>query len=102
MRFTTQSPRDRAGFLAASKPLQHHPIREKIQHLWRRMVMSLREDDTALQVWLTRDRSGEAVWHGYDTRTGRAIHNASESEVRQWVELQQRQPGAKSCLEVCR
>lgn len=84
------------------RPLSRHPMRQKIQRLWQRMVMSLKDEETTLQVWLTRDRSGESVWHGYDTRTGRAIHDASESEVRQWVELQQRQLGSRLCQAVCR
>lgn len=42
--------------------------------------------DAEPRVWHTCDAEGNLWWHAHDSVTGRSLHNASEAEVRIWLE----------------
>ena len=42
--------------------------------------------DAEPQVWYTCDAEGNLWWHAYDPITGRSLYDASEAEIRVWIE----------------
>ncbi|MBW4578815.1 MAG: hypothetical protein KME42_04470 [Tildeniella nuda ZEHNDER 1965/U140] len=42
--------------------------------------------DAEPRVWHTCDAEGKLWWHAHDSVTGRSLYNASEAEIRIWLE----------------
>ena len=42
--------------------------------------------DAEPRVWYTCDAEGKLWWHAYDSTTGRSLYDASEAEIRIWLE----------------
>jgi hypothetical protein len=42
--------------------------------------------DAEPHVWYTRDAEGNLWWHAHDSVTGRSLYDASEAEMRIWLE----------------
>lgn len=45
-----------------------------------------------LEVWHTYDANGHLSWSAYDPITRNAIHRASDTEIRVWIEQRHRMP----------
>ncbi|NJO93689.1 MAG: hypothetical protein HC820_03770 [Hydrococcus sp. RM1_1_31] len=66
-----------------------HSRRSPLIQLWqeyRQNFIKLPE----IQVWQTRDRSGNICWSGYDPANQRSISQVSEERIRAWVEQRDR------------
>ncbi|PSB16807.1 hypothetical protein C7B61_06785 [filamentous cyanobacterium CCP1] len=75
--------------LTETSPQQHYLLWQRLQHLGRRLLNSLKTEEVELRVWSTHDRTGKTWWSADSNRTGKSIHNVSEDQIRRWIEKQQ-------------
>ncbi|MEL6604172.1 MAG: hypothetical protein AAFP20_13205 [Cyanobacteria bacterium J06614_10] len=57
----------------------------KLKNLSRTLLSQL-SGSSDPQVWQSKTRDGQVVWNAQDSLTGRVIHDASETEIRIWLE----------------
>lgn len=56
-----------------------------IKQRWQQVIEFLASRSN-LQVWRSRDRSGNPHWHVYDAQTNHTTNLSSEAEMRIWIE----------------
>lgn len=57
----------------------------QLRNLFRSFVAQL-TDASELRVWKSHDGAGDTLWNAYDSVSNRVIRNASETELRVWLE----------------
>ncbi|MEL6161931.1 MAG: hypothetical protein AAGJ95_17285 [Cyanobacteria bacterium J06554_11] len=57
----------------------------KLKNLSRTLLSQL-SGSSDPQVWQRKTRDGRVLWNAQDRVTGRVIHDASETEIRSWLE----------------
>jgi len=65
------------------------PRRSPLKQLWESWLRELIKS-SEIQVWQTRDRSGNICWSGYDPTNQRSISQVSEERIRAWIEQRDR------------
>jgi len=68
----------------ASKAPQQ-TLKARLQNLTKTLICQLTASSEPC-VWPTQDASGQTVWNAKDAASERAILNASETELRIWLE----------------
>lgn len=60
-------------------------LKAQLQNLAQTLICQL-SSSSEPQVWSTQDVNGQIVWNAQDSASDRIIRNASETELRIWLE----------------
>ena len=73
----------------ASTHTVSNPVKETLLVWLERVAQSFIQRlmaDAEPRVWYTCDAEGHLWWHAHDPVTGRSLYDASEAEIRAWLE----------------
>ena len=60
-------------------------LKNKLSHLFQSLVAQM-TNASEPRVWKSQDTTGRTLWNAYDETFDRIIRNASETELREWLE----------------
>lgn len=69
----------------AAKP----KLKVRLQNLLNRFVDQLTAYDEP-RIWQSHDATGNTLWNAYDSRSNRLLRDASENDLRIWLETRYR------------
>ena len=69
----------------SSQSGQSNLFRNKLAALFQSLVAQM-TDSSEPRVWQSQDTAGRTLWNAYDGTFNRIIRNASETELRDWLE----------------
>ena len=87
LRHASQASDQRAS--QASDHKGQSNLKHWLKNLFKTLLYQM-EGSAGPQVWSTRDEAGRTLWNAYDGVSGRTIHQASETEMRVWLESRYR------------
>ncbi len=70
---------------ASSRQSVQPRLKARLNNLFHTLVAQLTNSGEP-RVWRSQDATGRPLWNAYDAATDRIIRNASETEVRAWLE----------------
>ena len=68
-----------------SQSRQSNLLKNKLSNLLQSLVAQM-TNTSEPRVWKSQDTTGRTQWNAYDGTFNRVIHNASETELREWLE----------------
>jgi len=69
----------------SARKLAQPSLKVQLGNFFHTLVVQL-TTSTEPRVWQSQDSTGHVLWNAYDAATDRVIRNASEIEVRVWLE----------------
>ena len=74
--------------LTRSYPSQSHQkslLKNRLNHVFQSLFAQM-TNSSEPRVWKSKDKTGHTLWNAYDGAFDRVIRNASETELREWLE----------------
>ncbi|MBE9061051.1 hypothetical protein [cf. Phormidesmis sp. LEGE 11477] len=75
----------RRSAIASNQSKGQSDLKRWLKNLFRTLLSQM-AGTAEPQVWSTQDTAGQVLWNAYDGASGKIIRNASETEMRIWLE----------------